>query len=181
MVILKELLFESYQNIFDEETKRKYANEVFELLQNAYSKIGGIKGSGFSSPEDMIQNIPFWKLFIYKGKVIACMMYKDKGGRKMVAIGSIRDKTNPLYDKSKEIVFTMMKDDVKTFRSYGEISGNVLKKYKSLIPNFFEEFCVPAETVSKYFTDIIPTGKYTYKRKIGNEYIEKVMYGKLPI
>ena len=49
MVILKELLFESYQNIFDEETKRKYANEVFELLQNAYSKIGGIKGSGFSS------------------------------------------------------------------------------------------------------------------------------------
>ena len=70
MVILKELLFESYQNIFDEETKRKYANEVFELLQNAYSKIGGIKGSGFSSPEDMIQNIPFWKLFIYKGKVI---------------------------------------------------------------------------------------------------------------
>ena len=112
MVSFKEfLLNESYKNLTSRKEKEKYAEEVFSLLQSTYSKIGGLKGNGFQSKEDMIEKIPFWKLFIFQGRVIACSMYKDKQGRKRVAIGSIRDKSDPNYEKSKRIVFQMMKDD----------------------------------------------------------------------
>ena len=62
MVSFKEFLNESYKNITDHSEKEKYAEEVFNLLQRAYAKIGGLKGNGFQSPEDMIEKIPFWKL-----------------------------------------------------------------------------------------------------------------------
>lgn len=180
MVSFKEfLLNESYKNLTSKEEKEKYAKEVYSLLQSAYSKIGGLKGNGFQSKEDMIEKIPFWKLFIFQGRVIACSMYKDKQGRKRVAIGSIRDKSDPDYKKSKSIVFQMMKDDAVFHRSYGEISGSMITAYKKLIPNFFEEYCIPSDKVKEIDNSIIPTGKYTYKREIGGEMIEKVMYGEL--
>ena len=180
MVTFKEfLLNESYKNLTSREDKEKYAEEVFSLLQSTYSKIGGLKGNGFESKEDMIEKIPFWKLFIFQGKVIACSMYKDKQGRKMVAIGSIRDKSNPNFEKSKRIVFQMMKADAVFHRTYGEISGSMITAYKKLIPNFFEECCIPSDKVKEIDNSIIPTGKYTYKREIGGEMIEKVMFGEL--
>lgn len=47
MVSFKEfLLNESYKNLTSREEKEKYAEEVYSLLQSAYSKIGGLKGKG---------------------------------------------------------------------------------------------------------------------------------------
>ena len=180
MVSFKEfLLNESYKNLTSRKEKEKYAEEVFSLLQSTYSKIGGLKGNGFQSKENMIEKIPFWKLFIFQGRVIACSMYKDKKGKKRVAIGSIRDKSDPDYKKSKKIVFSMMKDDAVFHRAYGEISGHMISAYEKLIPNFFEEYCIPSDKVKEIDSSIVPTGKYTYKREIGGEMIEKVMYGEL--
>ena len=45
----------SVESLFQE--KEKYVDEVWDMLQTAYSSIGGIKGSGFESKEDMIKKI----------------------------------------------------------------------------------------------------------------------------
>ena len=49
--------------VTDDADREKYAPAVWDLIQQSYAKIGGIKGKGFSSPDDMIMSIPFWKLF----------------------------------------------------------------------------------------------------------------------
>lgn len=38
------------------ELKRKYVDQVWDIIQIAYKKIGGPKGTGFRSKEDMIEN-----------------------------------------------------------------------------------------------------------------------------
>lgn len=57
--------------------REKYAEQVWDVLQFSYRDIGGIKGSGFSSIQDMIDNIPFWKMVTKNGEVHAVVMYKD--------------------------------------------------------------------------------------------------------
>jgi len=83
----KTFLTEKYVNLLptDEDQKREYAPKVWDMLQKSYAPLGGIKGNGFNSQEDMIKKIPFWKVVKKNGKVIAALMYKDKGGRKRVA------------------------------------------------------------------------------------------------
>lgn len=81
-------LNENYKNfILNKDMKEKYKNEVWDLIQDSYSAIGGIKGSGFSSPDDMIENIPFWKVYTKNNKVLMVVLYKEKSGRKLVALG----------------------------------------------------------------------------------------------
>lgn len=63
-----EFLTESYINLFKEQEKEKYVDEVWDLIQTSYKPIGGIHGSGFKSKDDMIKNIPFWKLVKRGGK-----------------------------------------------------------------------------------------------------------------
>lgn len=70
---------ESFENLigFDKKTiekKKQYAQDVYAILQQSYQKIGGVKGSGFSSIQDMIDNIYFWKLYKQNGKVAAVLM-----------------------------------------------------------------------------------------------------------
>jgi len=83
----KTFLTEKFVNLFpaDEDKKREYAPKVWDMLQKSYEKMGGIKGNGFNSQEDMVKKIPFWKVVKKNGKVIAALMYKDKTGRKRVA------------------------------------------------------------------------------------------------
>jgi hypothetical protein len=35
----------------------------------------------------MIQNIPFWKLYTKDDNVIMAILYKEKNGRKLIALG----------------------------------------------------------------------------------------------
>ena len=84
-----QLLSERFINLIgDDERKEDYRDQVWNLLQTSYKPIGGIKGTGFKSPDDMVKNIPFWKMAVKDGKVEAVIMYRDKGGRKSVAMGS---------------------------------------------------------------------------------------------
>lgn len=68
----------------DDDIKQKFADQVWDVLQYSYRELGGLKGSGFNSKEDMIKNIPFWKMVTKNGVVHAVVMYKDRGGRKSV-------------------------------------------------------------------------------------------------
>jgi hypothetical protein len=49
------IINESVKNLFvdDVSTRRKYSKQVWKILQDAYAPIGGIKGSGFNSIEDI--------------------------------------------------------------------------------------------------------------------------------
>ena len=81
-------LFEHVINTSSRQDKLKYKDEVWNILQLSYQYIGGIKGSGFSSADEMVEKIPYWKLVKKNDKIVAVMLYKDKNGRKMVACGS---------------------------------------------------------------------------------------------
>ncbi len=100
------------------ENKKKWADRVWDMLQRAYEDIGGIKGSGFLNKEDMIDNIPFWKIFHRGEHLIAVVLYKDTRGRKLVAIGTDRSQ------QSKKILSNIFKEALKV--SYGEYSGKLL-------------------------------------------------------
>ena len=123
------ILNEKYLNIFNKETKQQYADEVYALLQKSYQPLGGLKGNGFSSPDDMIDSIPLWKLYFNQGTLECVIMYKDKGGRKLVALGVSGS------PKSKQ---ELRKIIAKEFdRSYFEVSGALLK---FMVKNFGEDF-----------------------------------------
>src|SRR5699024_10076285 len=118
-MLIEDILNETYINLIgDDARKHEYADEVYNMLQKAYAPIGGIKGSGFSSPQDMIENIPFWKLVSRNGKIVAGTMYKDRDGRKVVASFTDGKKT------SRPDYADMVKDEGS--RSYKETSDRAL-------------------------------------------------------
>ena len=127
-------LNESFHNFLPSDVEKKNAHhqEVFDLIQKSYADQGGIKGSGFKSPDEMVSKIPMWKLSKKDGKVNAASLYKDTSGRKRVCIGS--DGT----PEGKKAAGEMMSADLKRSRAHMEISGkslSFLKKQTDIAPH----------------------------------------------
>lgn len=192
----KTFITERFVNLIGTDSeKEKYADEVWNLLQKSYRDIGGIKGSGFKSKQDMIDNIPFWKLGVKNGRVVAVIMYKDKGGRKSVAFGSDGS------EESKAVVNDIFKSDLS--RSFGEKSKAALGKLLKTVPwNVLKAFAVTPDLVQRTLKkDVTPVkglsqdqipedGKlalkkhphlidYAYLRDINGTPTFKVMFGTL--
>lgn len=159
MESFKSFINEGFVNVVldrDTDTRLKYAGAVWDLLQRTYSKIGGIKGSGFSSKEDMIASIPMWKLYVRNGKIIVCVLYKDKSGRKAVAIATDGTK------QASKILASVMKSDFKV--AFGEYSKAMLvfifknTNFKILEPYIL----LPSEVATLYPDEdiAIPTDQY---------------------
>ena len=172
----REYLTEKYKNLLnkDKDLKYKYANEVYNMLQKSYKKIGGIKGSGFKSPQDMVINIPFWKLAFTKGELVAVIMYKDKGtGRKLVAIGS--DGTQKGKKKLKE----MFKHEFE--RSFMEVSGPLLKWLQKNFPDLVNKYKIDArktfELLPMAHIELDNDSPWFYHRLIGGDSHEKILLG----
>lgn len=166
-----ELLTERYINLFTPEEKEPYVDIVWNLIQNAYSYAGGIKGSGFNSKEDMVNKLPMWKLAKKDGKVVAVRLYKDTQGRKAVA--SATDTSRKGTTSYREIT----KEDLK--RSWSEISDKALHSLKRTMGDEFEKYIIPISMVKKKFPneEIRPVGDNFYKRFIGGEWITKLAVG----
>lgn len=99
--------------------------------------IGGIKGKGFNTPEEMLQ-FPMWKMGVRDGTVHAVIIYKDSGGRKSVAIGTDGSEQGAWF------INDAYKQELS--RSYGEKSKAALGKMMKLVPfNVLEEFIVSRE------------------------------------
>lgn len=129
----------------DEELKDKYKNEVWNILQKSYKAIGGIKGSGFGSPDDM-KKLPMWKMARKNGKIVAVVIYKDKNGRKVVASGTDGSM------KGKKAIINMMSAGIR--RSYGEKSKASLGLAMKLYPwDVLEPFLKTPEQASKILGD----------------------------
>ena len=189
-------LNENFKNLIGPssiEKRLEYVDEVWDILQKSYASIGGIKGSGFRSKEDMVKNIPFWKLFTKDGKVVAVAFYKDKGGRKSVAIATDGS------DLGKKIVSDIFKSSLKV--SYGEKSGRALSTLIKTVPwETLQHFLIKPNDVKKLTGDDITTIRsygidnldpndvytynkfpelrpYMYVRELGGEMHLKVMAG----
>jgi len=194
MKTYKEYINETFVNLIgDNQDKQKYVDEVWDLLQKSYADIGGIKGSGFKNKQDMIDNIPFWKLGVKNGKVVAAIFYKNKTGRKSVAFAS--DGSSESVPIVKEIITADLS------RSFGEKSKAMLGKLLKTVPwNVLEPFILTPEEASKALKkdvtavlglkdDQIPDDgklalakypelrKYAYIRNLAGDEMFKVMFG----
>jgi hypothetical protein len=79
MIKFKTFITERYINLIgDDPKKHEYKHEVHNLLKKSYEKIGGIHGSGFESPDDMVKKVHMWKLAKKDGKIVSAVMYKEK-------------------------------------------------------------------------------------------------------
>ncbi len=130
--------------------KNQYKQQVFDLLQSSYASIGGIKGSGFDSADDMVANIPFWKLAVKDGKLVAMVLYKDKQGRKSVAAGTDGSSVGKLTLQNMV--------SAEPDRSYAEKSKAALSlAIKNMTPAEKSKYLIPVSQVKSITGDpIIP-------------------------
>jgi hypothetical protein len=190
-------LFERYVNLIgDDPRKDQYKDEVYSILTRSYEKMGGLKGSGTESPE-ALKSIPFWKLVRKDNRIVAVVLYKDKNGRKSVAVGTDGSK---LGMKAVEEI-----TKAEPSRSYSEKSKASLNFFMKNVDNP-EKYIIPVSDVQKISKDhIIPfnsvnvkdwpvdeeernatlftlkrypqLAEYGYFRDIGDSYYFKVMVG----
>lgn len=179
MIYYSEFVNESYVNLFDDakslELKKKYAQKVWNVLTESYKSIGGLIGNGFKSMDDMINNIPFWKLFVdTEGNVKVVKMYKFVPNRKSVACGTDGSV------EAKKILRSTIEADFS--RSYTEISDNLLNYILKNFPDLIEEYKIPVSEVVKILKkdiEAIPGEEYYYYRIIGGNKKKKLMVGTL--
>lgn len=148
---LKVFISERFVNAVgdrDIDIKKQYAKQVFDLLTKSYAGTGGLFTNGFQDIDTMIEKIPMWKMVVNNGTVEAVVMYKDKGGRKSVAMGSTGSDYARKHLKSifaKEIT-----------RSYGEKSKSALGALMKEVPwTVLQPYVQPPEVVDKISKDKI--------------------------
>lgn len=182
-------LTERYINLLPRDNAKKdlIKDQVYDMLVKSYADQGGIAGSGFRSPDDMVENIPFWKISRKNGAINAVGMYKDTLGRKRVAVAT--DGT----PEGKAAAAEMTKSELQQGRAYSEVSGRALSFARKqidikpyLIP-FDEAVAILARRGDNAVRppaddpEIIrhPDLKdYFYSRVIGGQPHTKVMVGK---
>lgn len=160
-------LYERVINAFTTDEKEKLSTEVWDLLQQAYSKIGGFGTA--ESPEELIQNSGLWKAVKRNGKITAVNIYRDQNGRKSIASGT--DGT----PQGKKDYFMLKSDDIKHKRAWAEVSGApeaILRRLGAKpIPAKFAPL-LTKKPILQYSTDGIH-----YTRLIAGHAHEKAMYG----
>lgn len=169
-----------------EEEMHKHKHEVYNLLQHAYSKIGGIHGSGFESPDHMVSKISMWKLHRHEGKIVAAALYKNKNGRKRVAVATDGS------DHGKKALGHIMHGDTTKNRAWGEQSGASLSFNKKQIKHgSIVDHAIPYHQVKHLHDEEIrpvphddpeiarhPELKdHFYQRQIGGEWHTKIAIG----
>lgn len=173
--------------IGDDPKKHEYKHHVFNMLQKSYSPIGGIAGSGFKSPDDMVKNIHMWKLTKRNGEITHASMYKktSSGTRKRVAVT-----TNQTEQGKKDLVHSITAD-LKQKRSFSEVSGPLLHVLANHLGDDIHNHIIKREHVSNYINhDIEPVSHdnptvqkfphlkdHLYTRSIGGVKITKLMLG----
>ena len=186
-MLVKELfLTENFKNLFSVDDKEKWAEQAFAQLQATYGPIGGLHGNGFSSIEDFKKNIPFWKLSVKGDKIIAAVFYKDKAGRKCVAVCQDGSK------EGKTALAEIMSADLKRGRSYIEVSGGALGFLVKLHGHEeLKKYAIPVSVLEKEMGDdlkAVPLSDpdlrkhpelkdYFYQRQIGGELHTKIALG----
>lgn len=196
--------FASFQNLSENfrnfvgpdsrEDKLVWADRVWAILGKTYEKMGGVKGNGFASAQDMVDKLPFWKLYVKGDKVVAVFLYKDKGGRKIVAIGTDGSKlskdimTEVLKagfgigwgEISKVLLIFVMKNiGINVIRPFlltpTEASKSLGVEAKKLTPDLLDSLGDTDKKTYKMFSDELKD--YFYVREIGGAPYLKIALG----
>lgn len=168
-----QYITEHHHNLFNAEQKQPYAQQVWDMLQTAYVPLGGLKGSGLKSVDDMIANIPMWKVSTRNGQIKVVILYKDRNGRKLIAMA-----TDGSID-SKQVLINILQSEFK--RSYAELSGPALAFVTRRLPELVAKYAIPAEEVARIAAlsgkFIVPVDQFKYTREINGHSLEKMMIG----
>jgi hypothetical protein len=159
---------ESYVNLFGDEIT-EYSDELFKMVQKSYANIGGIKGRGFRSPKDMVDNIKMVKISRIDSVIKAVIFYKDKDGRKVVAVAT------DFTLEGKEELRKILKEEFE--RSYMEVSGAMLGFIRKNFPEDFETYKIKNDLNLDIFKNITEVDDYYYDRNIGDSVVRKVALG----
>ena len=133
------LICERFLNAFNKEDMRKYADEVWDILQKAYAYCGGM--AGMDSVEQLIDETDMWKMVRKNGKIVAVNTYSNKRSGRKICYGG--------QDGSEEGKIALKKILEEDFRlkdrqSWAEVSGpmevTVLKQGAMPIPAYIAEF-----------------------------------------
>lgn len=164
----KEFLIETYINVIRPKDKRKYASQVWDILQNSYASLPG----GFATAatiDELIEKSWMWKLVKKNDKIVAVQIYKDQYGRKGIAGGTDGSYTGKI-ELNKIII-----DDIKLNRSWAEVSGapeHIMTKLgASPIPN-----TLAATLTGKEILSLNDDG-FHYTRLIAGKPYEKIIFG----
>lgn len=167
------MITERFVNALNKEDMKKYAKQVWDMLNKAYEYCGGM--AGMDSVEDLINDTSMWKMVRRGGSITCVCCYSDKrGGRKCCYLAS--DGTEGGVNDLKKI---LQEDSLLPDRkAWGEYSGKA-------VSTMFNQGAMPIraeiakEIMSdKEFDEIMPDGYY-YRRRIGGELHTKMMMGNI--
>lgn len=160
-------LNEKFVNMLTAPEKRKHADHIWAILQDAYATIGGYKGA--SNVDELVRDSHLWKGVRINGKIVAIAVYKKKNGRKRVAIG-----TDGSPDAKKGVKEIMIEDLTRAWVETSGASERFLMKVGGkdrMIPN-----SRAAQLTGKEILNLNPDG-FHYTRMIGGHRHEKVIVG----
>lgn len=162
-----EILNETYVNCFSVEEKEVYADQVFHLIQTAYANIGG--NCNITDIETLCEDTGMWKLVRRDGEIVFAAIYKDRQGRKFVAIG--HNGSSPAKAELRKII----QQDIAQHKSWAEVSGSMARIMLTTGVS-----AIPAEKASDILgKEILTYGDdgFSYTRIIGGNVYQKVLVG----
>lgn len=167
-------LTEHYVTLTKEtELKKKYYDEVVDILNYSYSSIGGPQSNSINKLMD--PNI-MWKLVTRNGKVVAVMISKLIGGTRKGVLGGCDGS-----EQGRKDFRAIVKEEIEQLdrKSWIEVSGKMEHIYKNRgatpIPDD-----IASELMHLLGKKIYPTGDgYHYTRTMGanNDEHEKIIMG----
>lgn len=172
----EDLVTEHYTNLFKGDDFSKWADKVYDLLNNrAYKKKGGLLG--VPNAQALVDDSDMWKIFHRGDKLLAVCCYTFKrGGRKITAAGCeidpVTDKADP---EAKKWFYKILNDDMNRRDGWCECDDqmeHIMIKHGGGIP-------IPSDVAElvmkgKHFTKKDPDG-YHYWRFIGGEEHKKII------
>ena len=149
------------------------ADEVFLLLQKAYSQVKG--GLHFASSDELVAKTSTWKVIYLDENIVGVIIYKAKRGLKMVALAIKTELARPIQRHTKTMLAYLFKITFNnTWMEVSEGAEQFVLKHgggKYLLPN-----SVASELTGKEIVEVCDDG-YHYKRMINGVLKTKVMLG----
>lgn len=157
-----------------EKYRETHEKHIHDILHTSYREAGGYGGhaSGSQEESDAIMNDlrhpnHIIKTVVRGGKPTAAIVYKKHRGRKIIAAGTDNS------DRGKSDIRSILKDDKKLQRSWGEVSGAL--EHVTTKMGFPK---VPSSRATELTgKETTPVDQYRYKRPIGGKEIIKTIVG----
>ena len=149
-----------------------FGEEIFSILEESYKNVEG--GNLYKDSEDLILNTSEWELVWLNEEIVGCLIYKNKFGKKLVAIGV---KDIPYKKFVLEHLSWYLKINLKYI--WMEVSEGF---EKWLLKNGFDKFIISPSEIKRCMPDkvvSISSDEMHYQRKIANFYKTKLAIGNL--